>query len=54
MNFSCDDTWKLDVSNGKYSRVKVTLTKCKYTEKVRLCLGVDVVTPGIDGVEQPQ
>ena len=43
---------KLDVSNGMYSREKVTLAKCKYTEKVRLCLGVAVVNPVIAGVEQ--
>ena len=30
------------------------MTKCKYTDKVCLCLGVSDVTPVIDGVEQPQ
>ena len=45
---------KLDVSNGTYSREKITLVKFKYTDKVRLCLGVAVVTPVIDGVGQPQ
>ena len=54
MKFRCDNNGKLDISNRMYSREKVTLTKCKYTEKVRLCLGVSVVTPIIDGVEQPQ
>ena len=54
MNFSRDDNGKLDISNSTYSIEKVTLTKCKYTDKFRLCLGVDVVTPVIDGVEQPQ
>ena len=45
---------KLDISNGTYSREKVNLMKCKYTDEVRLCLGVSVVTPIICGVEQPQ
>ena len=49
-----NDNGKLEVSNGTYSREKVTLTKCKYTDKVCLCLGVAVVTPVIDGVEQTQ
>ena len=30
------------------------MTRCKYTDEVHLCLGVNVVTPIIDGVEQPQ
>ena len=54
IKFPLYDNAKLDVSNGTYSREKVTLTKCKYTNEFRLCLGVSVVTPGIDGVEQPQ
>ena len=52
--FPHDYNGKLDVSNGTYSIEKVTLTKRKYTEEFRLCLGVAVVTPVIDGVEQPQ
>ena len=32
MKFQRDDNGKLDVSNVKYSREKVTLTKCKYTD----------------------
>ena len=54
MKFPRDSNGKLDVSNRVYSREKVTLTKCKYTDKVHLCLGFSVVTPIIDGVEQPQ
>ena len=54
MNFPRDNNGKLDVSNGTYSREKVTFTKCKYTDEVRLCLGVSSVTPVIDVVEQPQ
>ena len=40
---------KWDVSNGTYSIEKFTFTKCKYIDEVRLCLGVAVVTPVIDG-----
>ena len=54
MKFPCDINGKLDVSNGTYSRAKVTLTKCNYTDEFGLCFGVTVVTPDIDGVEQPQ
>ena len=54
MKFPFNKNWKLDVSNGTYSREKVTLKRCKYTDEVRLCLGVYVMTPVIDGVEQPQ
>ena len=54
MKFPRNNNGKLDVSDGTYSRDKVTLTKCKYTEEVRLCLGASFVTPVIDGVEQPQ
>ena len=52
--FPRDINEKLVVYNGTYSREKNTLVKFKYTDKVRLCLGVAVVTPVIDGVEQPQ
>ena len=41
---------KLDISNRTYSRDKVTLTKCKYVDEVRLCLGDVDVNPVIDGV----
>ena len=54
MKFPRDNNGGLDVSNVMYSREKVTLTKCKYTDEVRLCLSVAVVNPIIDGVEQPQ
>ena len=54
MKLPGDENGKLDISNGTYSREKVTLTKCKYTDKVRLCLGVSIVTPTIDDAEQPQ
>ena len=50
MDFLRDDNGKLDVSNRTYLREKVTLIKYE----VRLCLGVAVVTPITDGVEQPQ
>ena len=54
MKFPRNDNGKLDVSNGAYSKEKVTLTKCKHTDKVPLCLGVSFITPIINGVEQPQ
>ena len=54
MKFPQDKNGKLDVSDGPYSREKVTLTKCKYTDEVRLCLGVAVVYTAIDGDEQSQ
>ena len=54
MKLPCNNNGKLDVSNGTYSREKVTLTKCKHTDKVRMCLGVSFVTPFIDGAKQPQ
>ena len=54
MKFSRDNNGKLDVSNGTYSRGKVTLTNCMYTDEVRMCFGVAFVTPIIDVVEQPQ
>ena len=54
MKFPHNNNGKLDVSNGTYSREKVTFTRCKYTDEVRLCLGVSSVTPVIDVVEQPQ
>ena len=41
---------KFDVLNRTYSREKVTFKKCKYTDEVRLCLGVADLTPIIDGV----
>ena len=50
MNFSIKNNGKFDFLNRKYSREKVTLTKCKYTDEVRLCLGVSDATPVIDGV----
>ena len=54
MNLPSDDNGKFDVSNGRYSIEKVTFIKFKYTDKVRLCLGVAIVTTGIDDVEKPQ
>ena len=54
MKFPRDNNGKLDVSKWAYSREKVTLTKCKYSDKVSLCLGVAAVTPVIDGAEQRQ
>ena len=36
---------KLEVSNWTYSREKVTLMRCKYTDKVHLCLCVTIMTP---------
>ena len=44
---------KFYVSKELSSRERVTLTKCKHTDKVRLCLGVDVTTYVNDVVEQP-
>ena len=49
-----NDNGDLDVSNGTYSKEKVTLKKCKYRDEVSLCLCVAVMNPIIDGVEQPQ
>ena len=49
-----DINGELDVSNETCSRENFTLMKCKYTDKVCLCLGVSMVTTGIDGVEKPQ
>ena len=54
MKLPRDDNGNLGVSNGTYSREKITLTNCNYIDKLRLCLGVAVVTTVIDGVEQPQ
>ena len=54
MKLPRDDNGKLDISKGTYSIEKEKLTKCKYTDKFRLCLIVCVVTPVIDGVKQPQ
>ena len=54
MKFPCGDNGKLGISNGTYSREKVTLTKCKYTYEVCLCLGSSSMTSAIDGVEQTQ
>ena len=53
MKFPRDDNGKLDVSNGTYSREKVTLTKYKYIDIGHIFLGVSVLTPVICGVEQP-
>ena len=50
MKFPLKNNGKFDVLNRKYSREKVTLTKCKYTDEVRLCLNVSDVTPIIDGI----
>ena len=44
MNFLRDINGELDVSNETYSREFFTLMKCKYIDKVCLCLGVAVVT----------
>ena len=41
---------KFDVLNRTYSREKGTMTKCKYTDEVRLCSGVADVTNVIDVV----
>ena len=49
MKFPLKNNGKFDVLNRTYSREKVTLTKCKYTDEVRLCLGVSDATPVIDG-----
>ena len=54
MKLPRDKNGKLGVSNGAYSREKLTLTKCKYTYEFHMCLGVAFVTHIIDGVEQPQ
>ena len=54
INFPRNVNGNLDVSNGKYSREKFTLTKCKCTEKVLLYLGVAVVTTITNAVEKPQ
>ena len=40
MKFQRKNNGKFDVLNRTYSREKVTLTKCKYTDEVLLCLGV--------------
>ena len=45
MKFPHKNNGKFDVLNRAYSREKVTLTKCKYIYKVRLCLGVADLTP---------
>ena len=54
MKFPRQNNGELDVSNKTYSREKVTLKNWRYTDEVRLCLGVSVMTPVIDCVEQPQ
>ena len=36
---------KLDLINGKYADENPTYMKCKYTEEIRLCIGVAAVTP---------
>ena len=51
MKFRHEVKEELDVSNVTYSREKVNLTKCKYIDHIRLCLGASVVTPSIDGVD---
>ena len=53
LKFPRDANGKIDLLNGSYSKEKVTVMKCKYMDEVRLCLGVAVVTPVIDSVEQP-
>ena len=55
MNFPCEQkmvSWTFQT--GCIQEKKVNLTRCKYTDEVRLRLGVDFVTPAVDGVEQPQ
>ena len=54
MKFPHDINEKLEISNKRYSREKVTLTKCKYTVEFCLRLCVAVMTNMIDGVKQPQ
>ena len=51
MKFPYNQNGKLEISNGTNSIEKVTLTKCNYTDEVRICLGVAVVTPVIDSDE---
>lgn len=43
--FPRDEDGKIDLEHGLYSEEPVCQTKCKYTDEVRLCLGVAVVTP---------
>ena len=44
MKFPRDQNGKLDIDNGAYSKVEVTKMNCKYTDEIRLSLGVAVVT----------
>ena len=50
MKFPYKNNGKLDVLNRMFSREKVSLTKCKYTDEVLLCLGVDDRSSITDGV----
>ena len=50
MKFPHNYNGKLEVSDWTYPGEKVTLTKCKYTDKVHLWLGASVVTTVIDDV----
>ena len=50
MKFPLKNNGDFDILNMTYSRENVTLTKCKYIDEVRLCLGVADVTPIVDGV----
>ena len=50
MMFPRKNIGKFGILNRTYSREKLTLTKCKYIDEVRLCLGVADATPVIDGV----
>ena len=52
--FPRDNFGKVDLVNGTYSDEPVSSMKCKYTDEIRLSLGVAVVTPVVDGVEQPK
>ena len=47
-NLSCfprDKDGRVDLKNGKYSEKEISVLRTKYTEEIRLCLGVAVVTP---------
>ena len=50
MKFPHKNSGKFDILNRTYSREKVTLTKFKYIDEVRMCLGVADATTVIDGV----
>ena len=47
--------WEVGSSEQGVFKSKINFEKAqKYTDEVCLCLGVDDVTPGIYGVEQPK